>query len=79
MTEKHGAWISELAENGWKDTICSVCGWTFNDDIHVSLDYLYCPSCGSRMDLKAKDERKRIYRDGGKMKDQLEKYRNMYQ
>ena len=42
-------WIKEFADNGWIDWICPKCGWCHNDDIHVRLDYKYCPMCGERM------------------------------
>ena len=46
---KKGAWIWKLADNGWADHICPVCGWTKNTDIHVSLGYNFCPNCGAEM------------------------------
>ena len=42
-------WIWKLADNGWADWICPECGWRYNDDIHVTLDYKYCPMCGERL------------------------------
>lgn len=47
---EHGQWIFELADNGWADHICSECGYTENMDIHVHLDWRYCPMCGARME-----------------------------
>ena len=47
---KHGKWMWEMADNGWANHICSECGWTKNTDIHVYLDYNYCPVCGARME-----------------------------
>lgn len=47
-------WIWKLADNGWADHICSNCGYTENTDIHVRLDWKYCPGCGSYMRRKAK-------------------------
>lgn len=44
-----GEWIWQLADNGWVDHICSVCGYTENTDIHVSLGWKYCPNCGAEM------------------------------
>lgn len=44
-----GEWLWQLADNGWADHICSVCGYTKNTDIHVSLNWSYCPHCGSKM------------------------------
>lgn len=44
-----GEWIWQLANNGWVDHICSVCGYTENTDIHVSLGWKYCPNCGANM------------------------------
>ena len=42
-------WIWKLANNGWADWICPECGYTINEDIHVTLDYKYCPMCGERL------------------------------
>lgn len=42
-------WIHRCADNGWMDHICPVCGFTENTDIHVQLDWNYCPNCGTRM------------------------------
>ena len=36
----------EQISYGW---ICPKCGWRYNDDIHVTLDYKYCPMCGERL------------------------------
>lgn len=47
---RHGKWLWELADNGWANHICSECGYTKNTDIHVVIDYEYCPHCGARMD-----------------------------
>ena len=46
----HGKWLWEYADNGWANHICSVCGYTKNTDIHVVMDYNFCPNCGARMD-----------------------------
>ncbi len=48
---RHGRWRWELADNGWANHICSNCGYTKNTDIHVVMDYRYCPNCGARMDM----------------------------
>ena len=45
-----GEWTWQLADNGWVDHICSVCGYTENTDIHVSLGWKYCPNCGAKME-----------------------------
>lgn len=47
---RHGRWRWELADNGWANHICSNCGYTKNTDIHVAMDYRYCPNCGALMD-----------------------------
>ena len=49
VERKHGKWIWQLADNGWADNICSVCGYTINDDVHVHVDYNFCPNCGADM------------------------------
>ena len=46
----HAHWKWKLADNGWADTTCSNCGHVWNMDVHVSLDYDYCPYCGAKMD-----------------------------
>lgn len=51
----HGKWLWELADNGWADHICSVCGFTKNTDIHVRVGWRYCPNCGARMDAERKE------------------------
>lgn len=50
--ETKGEWKWKLADNGWADHICSVCGYTKNTDIHVTLSWKYCPNCGSRMKVE---------------------------
>lgn len=44
-----GEWLWEFADNGWANHICSRCGWTLNTDIHVGMDYRFCPNCGAEM------------------------------
>ena len=46
---KEGYWKWELADNGWADHICSVCGYRKNTDVHVRLGWSYCPHCGAAM------------------------------
>ena len=46
----HGKWMWELADNGWANWMCSKCGYTRNVDVHVVMDWNYCPYCGARMD-----------------------------
>jgi hypothetical protein len=38
-----------LADNGWADHTCSKCGFVENTDIHVVLDWNYCPNCGRKV------------------------------
>lgn len=48
-------WIWKLADNEWADWTCSNCGYTENaenTDIHVHLDWKYCPNCGFYMRRK---------------------------
>lgn len=52
MAEKHAHWNWDFASNGWADWTCSSCGFTKNVDVHVTLDWDYCPKCGARMDEK---------------------------
>ena len=44
-----GKWMRELADNRWANHICSVCGYMKNTDIHVRMDYNFCPNCGADM------------------------------
>ena len=44
-----GEWQWSLADNGWADWTCSLCGYTKNTDIHVGLTYRFCPHCGAYM------------------------------
>ena len=47
-----GRWMYELADNGWANYMCSKCGYQRNVDVHVVMDWDYCPYCGARMDLE---------------------------
>ena len=47
---KTGHWIYRFADNGWADHICSECGHVENTDVHVHLDWKYCPYCGAKME-----------------------------
>lgn len=48
---RHGRW-----EDVSMDTVCSVCGTKFNDEMYwIQGDYMYpkrCPECGAKMDKK---------------------------
>lgn len=46
----HAHWIVDFAWNGWMDWTCSNCGYRKNIDVHVSLDYNFCPKCGAKID-----------------------------
>lgn len=43
---KHGRWITVDKGHHFYDWKCSVCGGSGR------ADYLFCPNCGSRMDLE---------------------------
>lgn len=45
----HGKWLWELADNGWANWMCSECGYTRNVDVHIVMDWEYCPYCGAHM------------------------------
>lgn len=47
-----GHWKWELASNGWANHICSECGFKENTDIHVKLNWKFCPKCGAEMEMK---------------------------
>lgn len=42
-------WKWDFASNGWADTVCSHCGFTSNNDVHVHAFYPFCPNCGAKM------------------------------
>lgn len=43
-------WKCEFADNGWLDWICPDCDTVvWNDDVHVSLSWAYCPICGNKI------------------------------
>lgn len=48
---REAEWLWEFANNGWIDHICSLCRYTVNTDVHVSLgkEYSRCPRCGAKM------------------------------
>lgn len=47
VPEKKGKWILTIED--WNRWTCSECGFSKRTDIHVSLGYDYCPSCGAHM------------------------------
>lgn len=48
----HAKWQVEDDDRGWIKHICTSCGYTKRTDVHVSLDWKYCPMCGAKMDLE---------------------------
>ena len=44
-----GKWLRKFESHRWVNNTCSNCGWAKIVDIHVSLDYNYCPYCGADM------------------------------
>ena len=48
----HARWIVEFDDRGWKKHSCSGCGYFRRTDIHVSLNWHYCPNCGAKMDVE---------------------------
>jgi hypothetical protein len=49
---KIGHWIYTLED--WNKWECSECGFTKRTDVHVSIGYKYCPSCGAKMEREVK-------------------------
>ena len=47
--DKATKYLYKFADNGWADHICAECGYTENTDVHVSLDWKFCPGCGRRI------------------------------
>lgn len=52
----HARMKYEYADNGWADHICTNCGYTKNTDVHVSLSWSYCPSCGAKLDSPVRSD-----------------------
>ena len=48
-TEHTCKFVWSLADNGWADSTCTECGYVVNHDIHVTVDYNYCPHCGAKV------------------------------
>ena len=47
--------ITKFADNGWLDWICTNCHEViYNDDVHIHLNWKFCPLCGHRF-TNAKD------------------------
>ena len=39
--------LIRFASNGWLDWLCEKCDKVIhNNDVHVNLDWKYCPYCG---------------------------------
>lgn len=43
-------WKIDLDDQGWLSHKCTNCGYTKRTDVHVSLDWKYCPNCGAKME-----------------------------
>lgn len=44
----NGEVLHDFADNGWMDHTCSVCKYRENTDVHVHVDWKYCPRCGAK-------------------------------
>lgn len=42
-------WIVSFADNGWNDWKCPKCGYIENIDVHVDLNWNFCPNCGTHL------------------------------
>lgn len=43
-------WKCEFADNGWMDWFCPDCDTlVWNDDVHVHIEWPYCPFCGNKI------------------------------
>lgn len=43
-------WKIDIDDQGWLSHKCTNCGYTKRTDVHVSLDWKYCPMCGAKME-----------------------------
>lgn len=49
----HGKWETEIDDElGILKHTCQACGFVKRTDIHVALNWNYCPNCGAKMDLE---------------------------
>lgn len=49
----HGKWKTEIDNDiGILKHTCSICDFHKFTDIHVALNWNYCPKCGAKMDLE---------------------------
>lgn len=53
-----GKWNVSFASNGWMDWTCSLCGFTLNEDVHVYVDWDFCPKCGADLRREKKTMKK---------------------
>lgn len=44
-------WQTEYDESGWIKHTCTNCGYKKRTDVHVSLEWKYCPMCGAKMEV----------------------------
>ena len=58
---RSGELLHDFADNGWMDHTCSVCKYTENTDVHVDVDWKYCPRCGSRFVTALNEETQKGY------------------
>lgn len=60
----HGKWNIEIDDDiGILKHTCSKCGFVKFTDIHVGLDWNWCPNCGAKMEYN----KTRPYKHGGKV------------
>lgn len=43
-------WQTEDDESGWIKHTCTNCGYEKRTDVHVSMEWKYCPTCGAKME-----------------------------
>lgn len=50
----HGKWETEIDDElGILKHTCQACGFVKRTDIHVALNWNYCPNCGAKMEDKS--------------------------
>lgn len=74
ITRKKNSWIIWDDRYGWPANTCSNCGYTEHHDIHISVDWNYCPKC--KVKLNGFKNGHCIFGIKNEIMDDQEKYRD---